>query len=176
MGWILCIVLARKSMRMCVRLCLSTCVCLPVHLSFSLLVSWRLLKSFCVAVDINTFFYIILNFLHPDQKQFFLKLCWAALKYECQSKTDSCVGIIVVSWLNMPATCKVFLKDRFVWTSLITATLTQKLQIQLAVSPSHSMLTAGQPVLALTLQSQTAVRADTREPVFNAQVWLNLQK
>ena len=37
---------------------------------------------------------------------------------------------------------------------------------QLAVLPSHSTLTPGRPVLALTLSRQASVRAAARAPVF----------
>ena len=45
----------------------------------------------------------------------------------------------------------VYLKDGPAHTILRAATLRQKLQIQLPTSPSHSILTPGRPVPALTL-------------------------
>ena len=48
----------------------------------------------------------------------------------------------------------VFLRDGSSQTILRAATLREKLQIQLSTSPSHSILTLGQPVPALTLLSQ----------------------
>ena len=57
-----------------------------------------------------------------------------------------------VSWLlNVPATCEVYLRDGSAPTILRAATLRWKLQIQLSISPSHRILTPGQPVPALTL-------------------------
>ena len=59
----------------------------------------------------------------------------------------------VVCWLlKVPATCYiVYLRDGSAHTILRAATLRQKLQIQLSISPSHSILTPGRPVPALTL-------------------------
>ena len=45
----------------------------------------------------------------------------------------------------------IFLRDGSALTSVRAATLRQKLQIKLATSPSHSVLTQGRPVPALTL-------------------------
>ena len=49
---------------------------------------------------------------------------------------------------------------------LCAATLRLKLQIQLSISPSHSILTPGQPVPALTLQRQAPGRVATGVPIF----------
>ena len=48
----------------------------------------------------------------------------------------------------------VCLRDGSARTAVRAATLQQKLQIKLAISPGHSILTQGQPVPALTLQHQ----------------------
>ena len=58
--------------------------------------------------------------------------------------------------LTFPATCSVDLRDGSAQTTVRAATLGQKFQIKLAISPSHSILTQGQPVTALTLQRQAA--------------------
>ena len=42
-------------------------------------------------------------------------------------------------------------QDGSAWAIGFAAMLKHKLQIKVAVSPSHSILTSGQPVLALTL-------------------------
>ena len=56
--------------------------------------------------------------------------------------------VLFVCWLlNM----LVYLKDGSAQAILRAATLRQKLQIQLSTSPSHSILTPGRPVPALTL-------------------------
>ena len=52
-------------------------------------------------------------------------------------------------------------------------TLRQKLQIQLSVSPSHRILTPGQPAPALTLQHQAPGRVATGVPIFKSQVGLD---
>ena len=56
--------------------------------------------------------------------------------------------VVVVCWLlNVPATC-----ECISGTDLLSAaTLRLKLQIKLSISPSHSILTSGQAVPALTL-------------------------
>ena len=57
-----------------------------------------------------------------------------------------------VSWsFNIPATCSMYLRDRSIETVVHAATLRQKSRVKLAMSPTHSILTSGQPVLALTL-------------------------
>ena len=76
-----------------------------------------------------------------------------------------------VCWLlNVPATCGVYLRDRSAQTILHAATLRQKLQIQLSISPSHNILTLGQPVLALTLHRQAHGRVATGVPIFKSLV------
>ena len=44
------------------------------------------------------------------------------------------------------------------------ATLRQKLQVSLAASPSHNILTPGKPVLTLTLKGHLSVRVATKVP------------
>ena len=61
--------------------------------------------------------------------------------------------LLLVAWLNAQ-------------TIVCAATLTQKLLIILYISPSHSILTSGQPVPALTLQRQAPGRVATGVPVF----------
>ena len=51
-----------------------------------------------------------------------------------------------------------------------------EMQIKLPVSPSHSMLTLGQPVPAQTLHHQVPARVATRVPTFQPQVRPNLEK
>ena len=60
----------------------------------------------------------------------------------------------MVGWLVAlhPSNMLVHLKGGSAQTSVRAATLRQKLQIKLSVSPSHSILTPGQPVPALTLE------------------------
>ena len=50
-----------------------------------------------------------------------------------------------------PSNMRVYLRDGSAQTSLRAATLRWKLQIQLSLSPSHSILTPGRPVPVLTL-------------------------
>ena len=50
-----------------------------------------------------------------------------------------------------PSNMRVYLRDGSAHTILRAATLRQKLQIKLSISPSHSILTPGRPVPVLTL-------------------------
>ena len=60
--------------------------------------------------------------------------------------------VVVVGWLlNVPATCECISGTDLHRQFLRAATLRWKLQIQLSISPSHSILTPGRPVPALTL-------------------------
>ena len=61
---------------------------------------------------------------------------------------DVVVGLLVAS---RPSNRLVYLRDGSAQTTLRAATLRQKLQITRSVSPSHSILTPGRPVPALTL-------------------------
>ena len=58
-----------------------------------------------------------------------------------------------VCWLVVyrPSNMLLYLRDRSAQTILPAATLRRKSQIKLSTSPSHSILTLGQPVPALTL-------------------------
>ena len=55
-------------------------------------------------------------------------------------------------------------------TILRAATLRQKLRIKLSISPSHSILTLGRPVPALTVERQVPGRVATGVPIFKSQV------
>ena len=55
-------------------------------------------------------------------------------------------------------------------TDSFTCCHTEKLQIQLSTSPSHSVLTPGRPVPALTLQCQAPGRVATGVPIFESLV------
>ena len=69
----------------------------------------------------------------------------------------------------MPA----YLRDGSAQTIVRATTLRQKLQIQLSISPSHSILTPGRPVPALTLWRQAPGRVVTGVPIFESLVWLD---
>ena len=58
-----------------------------------------------------------------------------------------------VCWLDAlcPSNMLVYLRDGFAQTRVRAATMRQKLQIKLSISPSHTMLTSGQSVPVLTL-------------------------
>ena len=58
---------------------------------------------------------------------------------------------IVVASVAEDPTSKVDLRDGSAQTIVRAATLRQALQIKLSISLSHSLLTQGQPVLALTV-------------------------
>ena len=62
----------------------------------------------------------------------------------------------------MPA----YFRDGSAQTILCAATLRQKLQIQLSTSPSHSILTPGQPVPAPTLQPRAPGQGSHRSANF----------
>ena len=67
----------------------------------------------------------------------------------------------------------VYLRDGSAQTIVRAATLKQKLQIKLSTSPSHSILTPGRPVPALTLYRQTPGRVATGVPVLKSLVPLD---
>ena len=71
---------------------------------------------------------------------------------------------------------RVYLRDESAQTILRAATLRQKLQIKLSISPSHSILTPGRPVPALTLLRQAPGRVATGVPIFKSLVWLDSGK
>ena len=77
-----------------------------------------------------------------------------------------------------PSNILVYLRDGSAKTILRAATLRQKLQIKLSTSPSHSILTPGWPVPALTLYCQVPGRVATGVPIFKSlvMVWLDLEK
>ena len=59
---------------------------------------------------------------------------------------------LLVGWLlNVPANMPVYVRDGSAQTIVRAVTLRQKLQIKRSTSPSHSILTPGQPVPVLTL-------------------------
>ena len=62
----------------------------------------------------------------------------------------------------------VYLRNGSAQTIVPAATLTKKLQIKLSISPSHSILTLGQPVPALTLQRQASGMVTTGVPTFKS--------
>ena len=64
--------------------------------------------------------------------------------------------------VDLPATCRVYLRDGSAQALVRAATLRKQLQINLSVSPSHRTLTSGQPVLAVTLTRRVAGRVATR--------------
>ena len=68
---------------------------------------------------------------------------------------------------------QVYLRDGSAQTVLRAATLRQKLQIQLSISPGHSILTLDQPVPALILYRQAPGRVAPGVPVFKSLVWLD---
>ena len=65
-----------------------------------------------------------------------------------------------------------YLKDGSAQTSVSAATLRQKLQIQLSVLPSHSILTLGQPFPAPILRCQSPGRVAAGAPICKSLVWI----
>ena len=76
--------------------------------------------------------------------------------------------VVAVDWLACLTPKLVLPRDGSAQTIVHAATLRQKLQIKLAVSPSHSILTPGRPVPALTLQRQVPGRVVTGVPIFKS--------
>ena len=69
--------------------------------------------------------------------------CWCTSNIPCS---------LFVGWfLKCPSSMLVYLRDRSTQTSVHAAILRWKVQIKLSISPSHSLLTQGRPVQALTL-------------------------
>ena len=96
------------------------------------------------------------------------KGCWAVL-----------LGLILfIYWLVdlCSRSILVHFKERSAQTSVCAATLTYKLLIKLSILPSHSIMTLGWPVPALTLQHQAPSRVATGVPVFKSLLWLDLEK
>ena len=60
-------------------------------------------------------------------------------------------GLFVSLLLDITAVCKVHVRDASAQTAVRAATLREKMPIKLTISPSHSALTPGQPVLTPTL-------------------------
>ena len=75
-----------------------------------------------------------------------------------------------------PSNMLVYIRDGSAQTSVHAATLRQKLQIKLSLSPSHSILTPHQPVPVLTLWCQAPGRVATGVPMYKSLVWLDLDK
>ena len=68
---------------------------------------------------------------------------------------------------------QVYLRDGPAQTILRAATLRKKLQIQLSISPSYSILILGQPVPAMTPKCQAPGRVAAGVPIFKSLVWLD---
>ena len=75
-----------------------------------------------------------------------------------------------------PRNMLVYLRDGAAQTTVHAVTLRQHLQIKLSIPPSHSILTSGQPVPALTLFRQAPGRVATGVPAFISPVGLDLEK
>ena len=90
--------------------------------------------------------------------------------------TDRTTNMVVSGLLNIPATCRVYLRDGSALTLSYTATLRQKLLIKLHTSPSHSILIPGLPVLVLTLLCKMPGRATTRVPILKSLVTTQQKK
>ena len=71
---------------------------------------------------------------------------------EKDQKHDQAEGLLVCLFVGcLPSNMQVYLRDGSAKTIVRAATLRQKLQIKLSISPSHSILTLGRPVPMLTL-------------------------
>ena len=65
---------------------------------------------------------------------------------------------------------RVYLRDGSAQTIQCPATLRKKLQIKVSISPTHSILTPGQPVPVLTLLRQAPGKVATGVPIFKSLV------
>ena len=68
---------------------------------------------------------------------------------------------------------RVYFRDGSAQTTLRAATPRSKMQIKRSISPSHSILTPGQPLPALTLERQAPGRVATGVPIFKSLVRLD---
>ena len=84
----------------------------------------------------------------------------------------ACCSLVV----ERPSNILEYFRDGSAQTILHAVTLRKKLQIKLSTSPSHSLLTLGQPVPALTLYRQPPDRLAAGMPVFKSLVWLDPEK
>ena len=65
-------------------------------------------------------------------------------------KDERCC-LSIASWLlSVPATCSVYIRNESSRSMSCVASVRKRLQTKLVISPSHSILTQGQPVLAFT--------------------------
>ena len=86
------------------------------------------------------------------------------------------VCVLVGCLTSRPRNMLVYLRDGSAKTIVRAATLRYKLQIKLSTSPSHSILTPGRPVPALTLKRQAPGRVATGVLIFESLVWLEPEK
>ena len=93
------------------------------------------------------------------------------------SDTRSAAQELFVGWLlNVPATGLCISGTDLLRQLYVLPLLRQKLQIELSISPSHSILTPSRPVPALTLERQTPGRVATGVSMFKSLVWLDPEK
>ena len=136
---------------------------IPECVSLFLTVTSSLSLSLCVRVCVCTVKTILSHIDSMCQKRvglvmfifYFLYICISVcIIFTCHAKGH-------IRWMEREKECwllalrpnkmLVYLRDRPAQTILRAATLRQKLQAKLSISPSHSILTPGQPVPALTL-------------------------
>ena len=70
-----------------------------------------------------------------------------------------------------PSNMLVYLRDRSAQTTAHAATLRQKMQIKLSISPSHSILILSWQVPVLTLKRHAPGKAGTGVPISKSPVW-----
>ena len=82
--------------------------------------------------------------------------------------------LLLLGWLfNIPAICNACVRDGSAQTIWRAATQRHNLKIKRDISPSHSILTPGQPDLPLTLYRQPPGRSAKRVPMFKSLKWLD---
>ena len=96
-------------------------------------------------------------------------------KIQAQSKTWTCTTASVAGEESRCANRYTTRRPRSAQTIVHTATQIS-LQIRLATSSSHTILTPGQPLLMLILQHEVHGRGATTAPIFTLQVWLEWEK
>ena len=93
--------------------------------------------------------------------------------------TNTIISIIITVPLLVaqhPSNMLAYIRDGSAQAMVCAATLRPKLQIKLSISPSHNMLTQGQPVLRLALKLKVTGREAISLPVIKSLVWLHWGK
>ena len=88
----------------------------------------------------------------------------------------SFLGFFFFWLLNIPATCLYISQGQICSDGYMCCHIVMQVACQTFYLISHSILTPGQPVPALTIQRQVPGRAATGVPILKSLVWLNPEK